>query len=209
MGKKRKLPRAAVEQLMHAAKRASEKATGKTAVEIFKEHLRLMDKYSDYFFSEPWPKRHDFKRATTFTREDLDFIDENEDEYVDRVLTVFLKKNISLEGFNYIAGTLWTYQAYREQFIVPELKLVWDAFKELVKTGMSAEEILAKLKEQFEDIGFVHFSLVDLLEAECLDEPLDLKASEVMELIHTKEGYEECDEHRCKYQREKLKKKLN
>jgi hypothetical protein len=127
---------------------------------------------------------------------------------VDRVLTVCMKKNISLKGFDAIAGMFWTQQAFHKQFIRPELKRVFEAFKELAKTGTSAEEILTKLKEQFEDDMFlVHFSLVDMLEVECLDGPLDLKASEVMELIHTKEGYyPECEENRCKYQREKLKK---
>lgn len=118
-------------------------------------------------------------------------------------MTVFLKKNISLEGFNAIAGMFWTEQAYYKQFIKPELKPVSEAFKELAKTGISAEEILTKLKEQFGDISLVHLSLVDLLEVECLDEPQDLKASEVMELIHTKEGYPECEERRCKLQRGK------
>jgi hypothetical protein len=206
--KKLKLPRAALEQLMSAAEQISKQATGKTATKIFKEYLTLMDKYSDYFFSEPWPKKYDYKHATTFTREDTDFIDENEDEYVDRVLTVFLKKNMSLEGFAAFQAD-WTYKAYYEQFIRPELKLVFEAFKGLAKTGISAEEILMKLKEQFEDVSFVHLSLVDMLEVECLDGPLDLKASEVMELIHTKEGYPECEENRCIHQREKLKKKIN
>jgi len=32
---------------------------------------------------------------------------------------------------------------------------------------------------------------------------VDLKASEVLELIHNKEGYPECEETMCKYQREK------
>jgi len=36
--------------------------------------------------------------------------------------------------------------------------------KELAKTSISAEEILAKLKEQFEDIGFIHLSFKELLE---------------------------------------------
>lgn len=62
--KNRKLPRAAVEHLMLAAKRISQRVKDKTSVEIFKNYLRLMDKYSDYFFSEPWPKKYNYKRAT-------------------------------------------------------------------------------------------------------------------------------------------------
>ena len=53
--------------------------------------------------------------------------------------------------------------------------------------------ILTKLKEQFEVVDIIHWSFVDTLVVECLDRPLDLKASEVMELIHTKEGLPERD----------------
>jgi hypothetical protein len=206
-GKKRKLPKAALAQMKIAAAHASKK-TGKTALEIFKEYyLRLMDKYSDYFFSGPWPKKFDINHATNFTREDLDFIDENEDEYVDRVETVMLKKNISLAGFNAIGATLWTRQAYFKQFIRPELKPLFDILKKLAETGTSSEEILTKLKEECEVLSVIHWSLVDLLEVEYLEGQLDLRTAEVLELIHTKEGYPDCEENRCKYQREKLKKK--
>lgn len=203
---KNQLPRAALDQLADAAKEVSAKAKGKTAMEIFKRYLTLMDKYRDYFFNEPWPKKWDINRAITFTSEDLEFIDEKEDEYVDRVLTVFMKKNISLKGFNTF-GIFWTEQAYHKRFIKPELKRVYEAFKELAKTGISAQEVLTKLKEQ-EDVSFVHLSLVELLKDESLDQPLDLKVAEVLELIHTKEG-DECEEEQCKRQREKLKNKPN
>ena len=106
--KKRKLPKVALAQMMSMAEWASKDAKDRTSQEIFKLHLRLMDKYSDYFFSEPWPKKFDYKRITTFTCEDSDFIDENEDEYEDRVLTVIMKKNISFEGFGVKGGLFWT-----------------------------------------------------------------------------------------------------
>ena len=204
--KKRKLPKAALEQMISTAEAISKERKDKTAQEIFKEYLTLMDKYSDYFFSELWPKKFDIKRATTFTREDLDFIDENEDEYVERLETVILKKNISLKGYHSIAGTFWTRQAYLKQFIRPQLKTISDPFKELAKTGTSAEEILAKLKEECTEMSVIHWSLVDLLEDEFLEGQLDLKVSEVLELIHTKEGYPECESSKCKFQRKKLKK---
>ena len=206
--KKRKLPKAALEQLISTAEDMSKEDKSRTAKEIFKEYLRLIDKYGDYFFSEPWPKKFDIHRAITFTREDLDFIDENEDEFADRIQTVIMKKNISLKGYHSIAGTFWTRQAYYKQFIKPRLKPVSDAFEALVKTGISAEEILAKLKEEFEDVEFIHICFLDFLDDHFLDARVDLKASEVMELIHTSEGFPECEENRCKYQREKLKKKV-
>jgi hypothetical protein len=206
--KKRKLPKVALAQMASVAEKASKNAKDKTAQEIFKNYLRLMDKYSDYVFSEPWPKKFDYKRVATFTREDLDFIDANEEEYIDRVLTVILKKNISFEGFGVKGGFFWSQLAFNKQFILPALKPVFEAFKELVKTGINAEDILAKLKEKFEDVDFIHFSFEELLNVECMDASEDLKASEVLELIHSKESYPECESYRCKYQREKLKKKV-
>ena len=61
-----------------------------------------------------------------------------------------------------------------------------------------------KLKEQFEYVILVHASLVDLLKAECLAEPIGLKAKEVLDLIHTEEGLPECGEYWCKRQHGKL-----
>ena len=194
--------------MMSVAEKASKNAKNKTPQEIFKNYLRLMDKYSDYVFSEPWPKKFDYKWVATFNREDLDFIDENEEEYVDRFMTVFLKKNISFEGFGVKGGFFWTQLAFNKQFIVPALKPVLEAFKELVKTGTSAEEILTKLKEKFDDIDFIHFSFEELLNVEVMNVSEDLKVSEVLKLIHTKESYPECESSRCKYQRERLKKKV-
>lgn len=207
--KKRKLPRAAIDQLMASAEHASEKDPESSAAEVFQEYLALMDKYSDYFFSEPWPEKNDIKRATTFTQEDTDFLDANDDEFVDRYLTVCLKKNISLAGFNWFAGVTWTMGAYHEQFIRPDLKLISNIFKELAQAGACAEDILVKLKEEDDDVPVVHWSLVDMLRVEPLDEKLSLKAGEVLELIHSKEGVEECEEDQCKWQRKKLKEKTN
>jgi hypothetical protein len=202
------LPIAALEQMMSAAKAASEKAEEKTARDIFKKYLVLIDKYRDYFFSEPWPEKWNIKHATIFTREDTDFIDENDDEFVERVMAVLMKKNISLEGFNGVWGMFWSWQAYWKQFVKPDLKECYEAFKELVKTGADAEEILKRLLEQ-EDISFVHMSLVELLKDDCClwdNKPLDLKTAEVLELVHTKRGYPECEEDLCKRQREKTEK---
>jgi hypothetical protein len=111
---------------------------------------------------------------------------------------------MSLEGFNATFGVYWTRQAYHEQFISPELKPIPETFVELAKTDKNAKEILTKLKEQFEYVILVHASLVDLLKAECLAEPIDLKAKGVLDLIHTEEGLPEYVEYWCKRQREKL-----
>lgn len=197
---------------MSEAEEASKGSEGTTAQEVFKEHLSHMDKYRDYFFSGSWPKEWDIKQATTFTREDVDFIEEGDeegnDDYVDRVLTVILKKNVSMKGFNSL-GPQWTYEAFLEQFFKPDLQKTYEAFKELVKTGLSAEEILTKMLKQ-EEIGWIHMSLVELLKDEpglWDNRPLDQKVSEALELIHAKKDYPECKEDQCKRQREKLSKK--
>ncbi len=56
----------------------------------------------------------------------------------------------------------------------PELKLIYEAFKELAKNGNNASEILTKLKEKFEDISFVHLSFEERLEVECLNAIISL-----------------------------------
>ena len=147
----------------------SKREKNKTAAEIFGRNLMLMDKYDYYFFSDPWPKKFDYDRVTDFTSEDLDFINANEDEYVDRVLTVVLKKSISLSGFDEKGAMFWSGSAFIRQFILPELTLVFEKFKELVKTGIKAELILEKLKEEYVDIGYIHYSFEELLEVECMD----------------------------------------
>jgi hypothetical protein len=195
--------------MMLAASDSANKRPGKTALEIFKEqYLRRMDKYSDYFFNGPWPKKFNFKESTKFTREDLDFIDAEEDDYADRVLTVMIKKNISLKGFNYFPGLSWTQQAYTEQFVRPRLKSISDIFLNLAKTGANAEEILAKMKQESNEISVIHWSMVDLIEGEQLAGAVNLKASEVLELIHTKEGLEECTYESCKTRLKELKKNV-
>jgi hypothetical protein len=77
----------------------------------------------------------------------------------------------------------------------------------LAKSGVGAEEILTKLLET-DNSYFVHMSLVELLKDECLDELLDRRVSEVLEMIHVKDSTLKCEENSsCTYHREKLKKK--
>jgi len=56
MSKERRIPKNAVKPLIeHCAKLSRE--AGRPAAEIFKEYLELMNKYADFFFSEPWPEK--------------------------------------------------------------------------------------------------------------------------------------------------------
>jgi hypothetical protein len=182
---------------------------GKPATEIFKRYLGLMDKYDGYFFSEPWPKEYNYEKATTFTEEDREFLFENEEEFGDRFDTVCLKKNMYLDGFMGYFGMYWTEQAFHKEFIRPELKPISEAFLKYTENSDNAREVLNKLKEQFQDVKLIHASLIDVLETDYLDQPRDLRVAEILELIHTEEGFLACDNYRCKLQREKLQKSTN
>jgi hypothetical protein len=180
--------------------------SGKPAAEIFKRYLGLMDKYDDYFFSEPWQKEYNYEKATTFTEEDREFLFENEEEFLDKFDTVCLKKNIYLEGFMGYFGMYWTEQAFHEEFIRPQLKPISEAFLKYAENSDNDREVLDKLKEQFQDVKLIHASLIDMLETEYLDQPRNLRVAEILVLIHMEEGFLACDKYRCKLQREKLQK---
>lgn len=202
--KRRKIPRSALEPLMEMCEWISREG-GETAAAIFKRYLGLMDKYDYYFFSEPWPKDYDFQKATTFTKEDREFLFGNEEEVQDRLDTVCLKKNMYLEGFMGYFGMHWTEQAFHKEFMRPKLKPISEAFLKCAENSDVAREILNKLKEQFKDIKLIHASLIDILETDYLDQMRDLRVAEILELIHTEEGLLLCDEYRCKLQREKAR----
>ena len=112
---KRSLPKAAVADLIEGAKFAS-KYTKEPPADIFKGYIKLMDKYSDYFFSQPWAKNYNFEAATTFTETDYAFLSAaTEEDYNDRFETMCLKKNLYLTGFNIMGKLLWTQQSFEKQ----------------------------------------------------------------------------------------------
>jgi hypothetical protein len=180
------------------------KEWGRPATEIFKEFLELMDKYADYFFSKPWPKKYDHDEATSFTDEDLEFLFENEEEFQDRYTTVSLKKNMYLEhGFMGYFGLFWTEQAFDERFFRPLYKPVLEAFDSFAQSDEDARSVLNKLKKQF-NVRLIHDSLVDLVEHDYPDKSRALLVARMLELIHTEEGLPPCGEYHCKSQREML-----
>ena len=112
---KRKLPKAALADLMEAAEFVS-RHTGEPVADILKGYIKLMDKYSDYFFSQPWPRDYNFEYATTFTETDINFlVAATEEDYSDRFETMCLKKNLYLTGFNIMGKLLWTQQSFEKQ----------------------------------------------------------------------------------------------
>jgi hypothetical protein len=201
---KRKIPRKALEPLMDMCEWES-KESGESAMEIFKQYLGLMDKYADYFFSEPWPKDYDYEKATTFADEDMEFLLEKDAGLGERFETMCLKKNMHLEGFMGIFGMYWTRQAFYKEFIRPELMPIIEAFKACAEKDTDARSVLNNLKEHFkEDVWSIHAALVDMLENGYLGKEKDLLVAKILEMIHTEEGLPPCSEYRCKRQREML-----
>lgn len=196
--KRRKIPRNAVEPLMQTCEFLSEDWE-KPAAEIFRSFLELMNKYADYFFSNPWPEKYDYDEATTFTDEDTEFLFEGEEEFADRCTAVYLKKNMNLEhGFMGCFGMLWTQQAFCEKFVRPGYKPVLEAFESLAQGDKDARGVLNRLKEQF-SAGLIHNSLTDLLEHEYPDESRRRLIEEMFELLHTDEGLPSCRNARCNW----------
>lgn len=200
-----KIPRMALEPLMQTCEWMSRQG-GKSAEDIFKSYLGLMNRYADYFFSEPWPKKYDHERAMSFTNEDLEFLFAVEGEFWQRFETMCLKKNMYLDGFVGYFGMYWTKQAFYEKFVRPELKPILEAFEKHAEEDRDARSVLKKLKEQFNHLALVHVSLVDLLEHEYLDKARGLLVGEMLELMHKEEGLPPCGEYRCELSRKELHK---
>ena len=110
---RRQLPKAAIEQLIEMCEAMTD-VFGGLASERFERYLRLMEKYDYYFFSEEWPAKYNYDDATTFNQKDLNFLHDTEEaaadksEFQDRLDTVCLRKNVSLEGFEGFFGMFWT-----------------------------------------------------------------------------------------------------
>ena len=96
---KRRIPKAAVKPLMEYCKKQGEE-TGRSAAEIFKDYLELMNKYADYFFIESWPQTSD--KQFGLSDADASFIKggRNYGEKCERFTVVCLRRNISIEGFD-------------------------------------------------------------------------------------------------------------
>jgi hypothetical protein len=198
--KKGKIPRKAVEPLMQMCEIYS-REQGRAASEIYREFLGLMSCYSGYFFSGSWPKKYDFKEATTFTDEDVKFLFECEEgEFADRITTLCLKKNMYLEGFMGYFGMFWTRQAFHKRFIRPFYEPVLEAFRSFAQANKNGRSVLNKLKEQF-SIRLIHDSLIDLLEHEYPDRSTKRLIEEMFELLHTDEGLRSCGNARCNWYR--------
>ena len=199
------IPKAAIRELAENVEIAEQKGYSKSKKERFKHVLSLMDKYRDYFFSDEWPEKWDQEKATEFTAQDLAFINENDDEYVDRVMTVITRKTITKQGLNSVYSSL-VFNAFIDKYIKPDLLEVGKRFADLAQTIQTPEELLKKMLENPDNIDsyFIHESLIVLLHDQDFDHKLEPIVVEVLLLIHKTE-YKDCKDRTCEYYISKMK----
>jgi hypothetical protein len=204
--RKRKIPKASVEGLLRACEDYG-KSCNLSAEYFFKKFLWLMDRYSDYFFSEAWPEKFDIHVSTVFSDEDLEFLFEGiedlglayearDQEFIDRLETVCLRKNFFGGGFMGYFGMHWTRNAFHKRFVRPLFEPVLDVFDGLTEET-DARKVLDKLLEEGYGLKLVHDSLIDLLENSYPRKPVLRLIGEIFFLLHEEENYPNCWHHRC------------
>ena len=75
-----------------------------------------MGKYRSYFFDSPCPQEFKIDNAITFTETDIHFLVAcTEEDYLDRLETMCIKKNLYQTGFMACGKILWTQQAFEKE----------------------------------------------------------------------------------------------
>jgi len=97
----KRIPKSAVKSLIEYCSEKS-KETGISAAEMLKNYLKLMKRYADYFFREPWPEKPCKEFKLDLGEAERKFIGRGKSygEKVDRFTLVCLRRNISMEGFD-------------------------------------------------------------------------------------------------------------
>ena len=199
--KKRKIPKASVEPFLAACEMYS-KLSGKPAANWFNYFMGLIDHYSEYFFSEPWPQKFDIHESTKFSEEDIEFLFENKDGTLDdRLTTVCLRKNFDHEGFMGYFGMIWTDKAYHKQFVRPTFEPVLETF-DAIKQEEDPRKVLNKLMEDYE-LEHIHDSLIDLLETTYPEKPVRKLIEQIFFLLHDDEKMENCWDYTCAWNKKR------
>ena len=204
--KKRKIPMASVEPFLRACEDYG-MFSDLSAERFFMRFMGLMDRYSEYFFSEPWPKKFDIAVSTVFSDEDLEFLfegiedlgvifEDRENEFFDRLTTVCLRKNFYGEGFMGYYGMHWTRSAFHERFVRPLFEPVLERFDGLSQET-DARKVLDKLLEEHDNLLLIHDSLIDLLENSYPAKPVMKLIGEIFFLLHEDEKLSTFWHHRC------------
>jgi len=164
--------------------------------EIFKRFLGLMKKYKDYFFSEPWPLKYDHAVAMAITQADEEFLFANPDEYVDRELTVCIRKSMYMHGFIVYYGIMWVKNAIHKKFFWPVYEKILVCFDDIAKGGADAQGVIDGLKNDI-PVRFIHYSLVHRLETSYPSDAERKFIGQVLVLLHDKEGVPQCNGRFC------------
>lgn len=169
-----------------------------SAAEYFEKFMGLIERYADYFFSEPWPEKYDREEATSFSDEDLNFVDEGDvKELYDRLTTVSLRKNMSLEGFEGYHGMERTIDAYYEEFVRPAFVPVVESFRNLMDEK-DARKVLDELKTEHHPL-LIHCGLEEFLNHEYPKKEVLGLIDELFVLLHKDEKVPSCSYSRCSW----------
>jgi len=108
------IPQNALIPLTELSRLLSQLAENKEPITILKDSIQAMDTYSEYFFSQPWPRKYHYNQATECCPTDLDFINNQQSEALSPMHLLCIKKNINHQnGFTPI-GFLWTLWALNQ-----------------------------------------------------------------------------------------------
>jgi len=94
-----RIPKKAVKPLVEYCEKLGEE-TGREAGEVFEEFLELMNKHADYFFDEPWLETSDRRFGLSDVEKSFIKGGKSYKAECERFKVVFLRRNISLEGFD-------------------------------------------------------------------------------------------------------------
>jgi len=121
------IPQNALIPLTELCHLLSQLQQNKEPITILKNIIQAMNQHSDYFFNQPWPQKYHYNQTTECCPTDLEFINSNQqqDETLNPVHLLCIKKNINHQtGFTTI-GFLWTLWTLNQQDIKnPEDPLV-------------------------------------------------------------------------------------
>jgi len=103
------IPQNALIPLTELCNLLSRLSQNKEPISVLKDVIQAMDKYSDYFFNQPWPQQHNYGQTTDFSSLDLDFIKSTSpDETISPEHLVCIRKNINHKNGLLPIGFFWT-----------------------------------------------------------------------------------------------------
>ncbi len=103
------IPQNALTPLTELTRLLSKSQQNKEPIAILVDIIRAMDKHSEYFFNQPWPRRYIYNQTTDITNTDQDFLDiQPESETFSPLHLLCIKKSINHQNGFLPIGFLWT-----------------------------------------------------------------------------------------------------